>query len=78
MSHWLRIHSKGAWSRFSSLMCFGYENEKYGIKRNYAADRTFKFKNGGASKNSKRAVYDRYDIVCLFKGLAQELCSTAA
>lgn len=63
--------AKGTWSLFSSLMCFGYENEKYGVKRNYATDKTFKFKNDGKSEHEKRSVYDQFDVECLLKGLSQ-------
>jgi hypothetical protein len=64
---------KATWSRFSSLIRFGSENEKYGIKRNYAGDMVFRNKGGKHDRGVKRSVYDSYDIECLFKGLSEEI-----
>jgi len=64
---------KDTWRDVKALLLFGSENEKYKIARNYAADTAFRIKKdkGQPASNEKRAEYDKTDIECLFRGLAE-------
>lgn len=62
------------WVDVKALLQHGVENEKYGIKRNYAKDGIFKARIGqGENTPLKRKPYDRDDTAALFIGLSQEL-----
>lgn len=67
------LTQRDTWVDVKSLLQYGYENEKYNIKRNYSKDGVFKVKKGKGVVTPKRAVYDQEDLANLFTGLSQEV-----